>query len=373
MSASSENIGSGGVANQIGIGYQNRVAAWMCVRILAERDVTPLWRLQTNVTLDYIRCETAQPVDDILVRTSEAGHAFINVKHTLTKSRAVDSALGSSIDQFVRQLLSYRGNDKGQLPWERQLDPSVDRLVLITSSKSSAAIKEHLPRVLMQLRELPQQGRVDAAATNREEREIFTVVRGHIARVWRDSTGHDVSEEDELRLLKSLWVETLDIEEDMAGEREAKDLLRAVVVNDPAQADAAWDALITACTGYASRQGGADRSSLHQHLLTAGIRVKAPSSYRKDIAQLRGQSEQTFRALQELSTIRVGEREVKIQRPSTQVLRSAVEQTSVVVVGEPGTGKSGAMHDLAAALLQENRDVVFLAVDRLEARSLSTP
>jgi hypothetical protein len=371
MSAGNENIGAGGVATQIGIGYQNRVAAWMCVRILAERDVTPLWRLKTDVTFDYIRCETGQPVDDILVGTSEGGHAFINVKHTVTKSPKVDSALGSAINQFVRQFISYRGKVKGQLPWERQLDPNIDRLVLITSSKSSTAIKEHLPRVLMQLRDLPQDRRIDAAATNGEEPEILTVVRGHIARVWRDSTGHDIAEEDELELLKLLWVETLDVEEDTAGEREAKDLLRAVVINDPGQADTAWDALVTACAGYASRHGGADRSSLHQHLLKAGIRVKAPSSYRKDIAQLRAQSERTLLALRELSSIRVGAREVKIQRSPTQALRAAVEQTSVVVVGEPGAGKSGAMHDLVASLLQENRDVVFLAVDRLEARSLS--
>jgi len=371
MSVNDEHTSSGGVAAQIGFGYQNRVAAWMCVQILAERDVTPLRRLNTSVTFDYIRCETGQPIDDILLGTSEAGHAFINVKHTVTKSRGAGSALGSAIDQFVRQFLSYRGHVRGQLPWERQLDPKVDRLVLVTSSKSSAPIKQHLPRVLLQLRDLPRNGRIDVAATNREEEEILAVVRGHIARVWRESTGQDLAEEEELELLKLLWVETLDVEEDTAGEREAKDLLRAVVLNDPGQADAAWSALITACDGYASRQGGADRLSLYQHLLTAGIRVKAPSSYRKDIEQLRAQSEQTLRALQELSTIRVGEREVKIQRPSTQSLRSALEQTPVVVVGEPGAGKSGAMHDLAAALLQEDKDVVFLAVDRLEARSLN--
>lgn len=117
---------------------------------------------------------------------------------------------------------------------------NVDRLVLITSPKSSIPIKEHLPRVLVRLRELPKGGRIDAAATSLEEEEILTVVRGHIARAWRDSTGDDISEENELGLLKLLWVEILDVEEDKAGEREAKDLLRAVVINDPAQAYSAF-------------------------------------------------------------------------------------------------------------------------------------
>ena len=72
----------------------------------------------------------------------------------------------------------------------------------------------------------------------------------------------------------------------------------------------------------------------------------------------------------ELSTLAIGDRTVKIPRPSTQVLRDAVESTSLLVVGEPGAGKSGAIHDLVESLQQDNRDVVFFAVDRIEARSL---
>src|ERR1700749_462452 len=255
MGANNQNIGSGGVATQVGIGYQNRVAAWMCVRILAEQDASPLWELKTDATFDYIRCETGQPVDDILVGTSEGGHAFINVKHAVKTSRKADSALGSVINQFVRQFISYRGNLKGHRPWERQLNIDYDRLVLVTSPKSSIAIKEHLPHALAHLRELPPRGGINAAIVNLEEQKILTVIREHIARAWRDLVGSDVTEE------------------------EALHLLRAVIINDPTQADVAWVALVTACAGYASRQSGADRTLLQQELLKAGIRVKAPGSY----------------------------------------------------------------------------------------------
>jgi hypothetical protein len=64
---------SGGAATQAGIDYQNRVAAWMAVRILAEQDASPPWNLLDNVTLEFLRCETEQPVDDLLVGTSEGG------------------------------------------------------------------------------------------------------------------------------------------------------------------------------------------------------------------------------------------------------------------------------------------------------------
>lgn len=109
MSADNQNVGSGGAAAQVGIGYQNRVAAWMCVRILAERDVTPLWRLNANITFDYIRCETGQPVDDILVGTSEAGHAFIPATHLLT-SNIPSRKAEVLIRRWARQSTSSYGN-----------------------------------------------------------------------------------------------------------------------------------------------------------------------------------------------------------------------------------------------------------------------
>ena len=144
MSLQSKRNTSGGMITQTGIGYQNRVAAWMCVRILGERDIAPLWRLKADVTFEYIRCETGQPVDDVLVGTSENGHVFVNVKHSVTTSKRSDSPLGSAISQFVRQFVSYSGQSAGQRPWERQLDPDIDRLVLVTTSSSSLSITHQL-------------------------------------------------------------------------------------------------------------------------------------------------------------------------------------------------------------------------------------
>src|SRR5258708_7155653 len=63
-------LSGGGVAAQAGINYQNRVAAWLAVRILAEQDAPPLWDLSAGSTLEFLRCETEQPVDDVMVGTS---------------------------------------------------------------------------------------------------------------------------------------------------------------------------------------------------------------------------------------------------------------------------------------------------------------
>lgn len=359
----------GGAAIQAGMNYQNRVAAWMCVHILAEQEVGPMWGLPQSVKVEFIRCETEQPVDDLLIGTSGGGHSFIQVKHSLTASKSENAALASSLDQFVRQFLAYGGGAGGKHPWERPLDPAPDRLVLVTS-KSSAAVREHLPSVLARLRASIKIHHVEDAATNAEERQILNTIRTHLERIWLKHTGTPLTEADERQLLSLIWVQILDVDENGRDEHEAKNILRSAVVNTFAEADVAWNTLVLACAGYAATRSGADRSLLQRHLLDQDISIKAPRSYQADIEKLREYSSLTHQALADLSTIRVGDRTVKVDRLASTALRTAAEQNSTVIVGDPGSGKSGALYDLVGTLLGEGADVIFLAVDRLEARSL---
>src|SRR6266702_7198696 len=93
----------GGSAIQGGVNYQNRVAAWVCAHILAEKPAAPIG---PHTVAGYARFETSQPVDDLLVGSVDARHAFVQAKRRLTLSTAEDSELASVIDQFVRQYLS---------------------------------------------------------------------------------------------------------------------------------------------------------------------------------------------------------------------------------------------------------------------------
>lgn len=74
----------GGSATHSGTEYQNRLAAWLGVRILAEQAATPPWDVPATATLDFVRCETNEPVDDSLIGISNSGHAFLQAKHSIT-------------------------------------------------------------------------------------------------------------------------------------------------------------------------------------------------------------------------------------------------------------------------------------------------
>lgn len=360
----------GGAATQAGINYQNRVAAWLAVRILAEQDASPLWGLPAASTLEFLRCETEQPVDDIMIGTSDGGHAFIQVKRSLSMDTSEESALASTINQFVRQFLTYRGTTTGARPWERPLDAERDRLILVTSSRSPSSVREHLRSTLRRLRSLTPDQTIEEGATNIPERSALDALMIHLRQSWQSVTGAGPSDGDVRDIIRLLRVQVLDVEDEGDAEREAKDLLRRSVVRNANQADSAWNALVEACARYATTRGGADRQQLQHVLSSEEIALNAPRSYRDDIDRLRRYSQATLRSVTELSRLRIGDSgEVKIDRPSTHALRNGVEEGHVVVVGEPGAGKSGALHDLVESLA-EDRDVVFFAVDRLEARSL---
>jgi hypothetical protein len=104
-------------------------------------------------------------------------------------------------------------------------------------------------------------------------------------------------------------------------------------------------------------------------LLKATIDIQPVRSYRSDIEKLRQHSRRMLQLLRAESELNVTGAVVKIQRDSTLALRRYAEVESLLVVGQPGAGKSGALHDLATVIERDRRDFVFFSVGRLDARS----
>src|ERR1035437_7707721 len=140
--ATNTSTGGGGGATHAGTNYQDYVAAWVAVQILAEQDVTPPWGLPATVTLEALHAETPNPIDDLTVLTSAGGNALSQAKHTVNLETTAASPLGSTIAQFVRE---YGTPGK-------TFDPAQDRFVLITSPLSSAGVKTDLPAFLTRMR-----------------------------------------------------------------------------------------------------------------------------------------------------------------------------------------------------------------------------
>ena len=356
----------GGAATQGGVNYQNRVAAWICVHILTERSASPIG--PTDVPT-YIRFESQEPIDDLLVGTAQSAHSFGQAKRTIGLLSTADSDLASVTDQFLRQYLSGH-NASGARPWSRILDPTRDRLVLVTTSGSPSTVRIDLAAVLDRARGLTSGQPLSDVAVNQAQEQALTVFTAHLRTAWQAATQNVPTDADLLAILKLSYVVVLDAETNGVAEREALSLLEDRVLDDRQQAGAAWAILLQLAADLSQRRSGVDEAGLRAALERAGVRLKGPARYDKDISKLRNQARETVRYLRHNSRIPVGRSEVRVDRLATEAIRQASESGSLVVVGWPGSGKSGVLHDFAESAIDAGRDVIFMAVDQIGATSL---
>ncbi len=140
----------GGAAVQAGTNFQNRVAAWVAVRILSEAARGPIFGLGEIPGL--LQCETDQPVDDVLVGSHTDAFAFAQIKRSIDLSDSPASVFAEAVDQFTRQTLEDPVAQ--HRPWDRKPDPEQDAVLLIVGPGSSGVIRESLRNLLEKVRRL---------------------------------------------------------------------------------------------------------------------------------------------------------------------------------------------------------------------------
>jgi len=355
----SQASSGGGAAAAAGYVYQHRVAAWFAVNVLAEQGWSPVCRLPAGTTLEGIQCESREATDDVLVHTSQDGCLFGQVKRSLNLSTKSDSPFVSAVAQFVRQFQDGITTGTGR----RGLEEARDRLILVVSARCSGTIRVALRDVLDRVRDLPAGAPLSNVANNAEERKALRQVVHSVQGAWRLSLGTDPNEGDIRSVLRLVHVLCLDVSARGADENASKILLRNAVLRDQTRADDAWNLFLQTCAEAAASRSAMDRAALQSALVRQGIDLCGIRSYRDRIDELSRRSRDTLTLTAKLAQIQVGTGHIKLNRRCTQELRRAAEQGSVLVVGEPGAGKSGVLHDLVEGVLRDEQDVVYLTAE----------
>jgi hypothetical protein len=351
---------------QGGARYQNQVTAWLAVKMLAERPAAPI---VPRGKLSYLAAESGEAVDDVLVGTDQGDFAFVQAKRRISLSTRDGSDLEGVVNQAVRQIAAAVEPDKR--PWSRTLNPSSDRLLMVTSSDSPATIRTHLRNALQRIGGLHTEQTVMDAAKNQGENDALTDVLTLADREWSKVTGSAPTVEEQKLFLKLFDVEVLDPDDGEIHESGAKTDLAAIVLEDASQEHLAWTSLVTLSGTSATRQTGFTIEGLRCSLRDDNLALRAVPSFAADIEVLRRHTKTTLDHLAGLSRIRIGGRELKVDRAAVTELLRIADQTSSLVVGQPGAGKSGATYDTAQRLLDHGRDVICFAVDRLDFTKLS--
>lgn len=358
---------SGGAAASGGFSFQHQVSAWLATRILGEASLV-FSELEQSIPV-FLKCESGQVVDDILLKTANGGLVFFQAKSgALNLSQRPGSEFAKALSQFVGQFLI--GRSRKDQKDEEPLNSDRDRLVLTVTPECSASIRLHLRNTLLILRGLAAEEPIANASVNEAERNALSILLNHTTRIWKESTEKNPTDAEIKRFLSLIEIQTLAVEVGGSDEYVAKDLLRSTILADSSQAENAWDRLNAVCARFAAERSGGDARRLQALLSESGIRLRAVPSYRNDIEHLRAHSRTTASLLERFSFIQLGSQRIKIRRRSTAELENIIGQSSMIVVGEPGAGKTGALHDVAERLLEKGADLVFLAADRSAASNL---
>jgi hypothetical protein len=354
----------GGSATQAGIAFQNNVAAFLCVHILADAAIEFVG-LPAGVAPTTIELETAAPVDDILLYTSTGGRCFINVKRSVSLSTSPDSPLGSVLDQFVRLWVACHSGRKGH-SWQRPFAADRDRLVLITGGTGSSRAVAAASKILGRIADLGAIAPRESIAKTAPELQAYNAVIGLLHRASERHTGARFSDDVLTKLLTMTRVASLDPEG--ADNPNLVGLLRSGVVADSADAQAAWRELVAECQRLSENRSGADRATLRNALRLRGIRLGGAPEIAADVRRLEDFTRETLSSLAHLARLDLPngtvKRRVEIHRAVTDSLVAHAQQASLLIIGEPGSGKSGALFSAANRLIADGHPVVAVAVER---------
>lgn len=348
--------GGGGAATNAGVYFEHQLGAQIASWILSDApfdsalslgDAKPVW----------IRFETEAPVDDILISTSIEGFVAIQAKTTVSSSSDIRSPFGKTMEQFVRHWLACRDGD-GSLEWNRPLDATKDRLVLAVSRKAPETIRVDLPSALELLR-----GPGTPTMTQKQQRALGDF-RSCISQIWPNLTSEPFDENFIVRIADLVRIYTFDQESTYPADHLAS------LIAEPADAGLLPSVLSQYCAELMVRRGGADLQELRQALMTRRVRLKNAPRYRNDIAALKAHSAEVNQSLSRYEVIQSAQHAIGITRDCQRDVERAARAGSLVIVGEPGAGKSGVLNALATKLKAEEQDVVVLAVDRYSVETL---
>lgn len=353
---------SGGAATAGGTSFQARLAAFYAARLLAEQPVGEVAGVP-----NLLMCEAPLPVDDVFVAVRDGG-LYIQAKTTVSLS-AADPEFLSAMGQFVRLFTAARESKPDALPWRRPLDVSRDRLMLIVSPACPSTIAIRFAQLLEKLRTAPVAKPLDQMAMSAGERDTWSTFVAAITPAWQAATGSSPSEPDARALAQLIAVRTLALDDGDSDSRSTVELLRALVT-EAASASTAWLALTVVCLDLMRRRSSADLTALRRLLEVASVGLRPVPSAGPDIGRLRELTRTFLDALAPFARITIGEAVLHVSREIDPILRQAAAAGHLVVVGDPGAGKSGVLHAFVQSAVQAGDDVVLLAADQLSAASL---
>jgi hypothetical protein len=350
----------GGNATAAGVTFQGALGASFAAAAIADRPLDT--RLEIGaVRVRNLRFETEAPLDDILLATSADGYVFAQAKTSLTLAGKLDSELGKTAEQIVRQWRACSEGD-ASLDWNRPLTRGRDLFLIAVGPGAAGTVANDLAQALSRRRS----NATDATtpASQKKALESFTAL---LEAAWQEVVGTPVTKEDIAQLLDFTAVVRFDFNGPDAA--VAIEVLKSALLR-PDDAPAAFDVLGGICERHMAERTGANARALRRSLEEKSVRLLAPPDYRSDVEAFREDSRRNRDMLASFQVIKVDGVDLSVPRRCTVAALGAAQQGSLLLVGEPGAGKSAVLNTIGRTLSESGSEVLQLSVDRVPVMGL---
>jgi len=345
---------AGGRATEAGMAFQAEVATWFVVHILTRMPVGGRFGLKNTALPIAIRLETGVGLDDIEVSLSDGAAVHIQCKTNATLATGEKAPLAKTGGQLARWVADAKAG--AGLP-----DPTRSAAVLAVRSDAARSLDdlESGCRAF----DLGGEWRVTLGQRNQAELIALGALETIVTREWTAHRGAAPGDADLVDMARILHLGRFSMDEGQSDWREASQLLGRNLLGNEAAGEAPLRDLRGVMRDLIASGAPADRAGLLRALRLRGHRDVGSPRFEADLDRLRAVT------LEELARLGVHGQlplagGVTIARESDAPLVAAIRSGSLLVVGEPGAGKTGALVHAANAIAAEGAFVTFLSMDR---------
>lgn len=345
---------AGGRATEAGMAFQAAVATWFAVHILVRMPVGGRFGINNHALPAAIRLETGDGLDDIEVSQSDGGALLVQCKTSANLGTGASAPLTKTVGQLARWVANAKAT--GRLP-------DLNRNAALLAVRSDA------PRTLDDLEsgcrafDFGGGWAATRAQRNSAERTALNAFETIATRTWTAHQSASPQDEDLADSARIFRIARFTMDEGDSDWREASRLLGRHLFGAETAGEAPLRDLLGIMRGLIGSGAPADRAGLLRALRRRGHHDVGAPGFEADLARLRAVTDSELARLAVHGRLPLGAG-VPITRESDAPLIAAILTGSLLVVGEPGAGKTGALVHAAAAIAAAGETVVFLSVDR---------
>ena len=344
---------AGGRATETGMSFQAGVATWLAAHLATSAPLGTRFGLPLSVPV-RLQLETGRNLDDIEVWLESGSEILVQCKTTADLSARTDGPLAKTIAQLV--LLYADRRRRGEEP-----DPGCLAAVLAVSARAPRSLDD----LQQACRFLDFGASWSEAVASLPQRQVaaLEVFEDAVRGGW-GAEDKGPSEGDLATLARLFRIERFAVDVGGADRREAARLLGERLLGSEDGDEAVVDQLQAVVHRLAATGTPTDRAGLLRRARAAGLRDRRSPVFGPDLARLESVTRQEVGRLSRHARLHTA-MDVSIRRDCMPSLVEAIEGGSLMVIGEPGAGKTGVLVAFAEEWAKRARPLVFLSIDRL--------